>query len=67
MIQRIAALLALTPRLNALYQDISANCFTSGELGISPDAARERRDAKKKKTGSTSLTPAMRQKKPRQK
>lgn len=61
MIQRIAALLALSPQLNALYQDISANCFTSVELGISPDAARERRDAKKKKTGSTKITPAMKQ------
>jgi hypothetical protein len=61
MIQRIAALLALTPHLNALYQEILANCFTSAELNISPDAARERRDARKKKTGSTTLTPAMKQ------
>ncbi len=51
IIQRVAALLALAPQLNALYQEASANCFTSVELGISPDAARERRDAKKKKTG----------------
>ncbi len=61
VIQRIAALLALRPQLNALYQEVSANCFTSAELGISPEAARERRDAKKK-TGSTTLTPAMKQK-----
>ena len=51
IIQRVAALLALTPQLDALYQEASANCFTSLELGISPDAARERRDAKKKKAG----------------
>jgi hypothetical protein len=30
-------------------------------LGISPEAARERRDAKKKKTGSATLTAAMKQ------
>jgi hypothetical protein len=51
IIQRVAALLALTPHLDALYQEASANCFTSAELGISPDAARERRDAKRKKAG----------------
>jgi hypothetical protein len=60
MIQRIAALLALGSQLNAVYQEASANCFTSVELGISPEAARERRDAKKKKVGSsTNVTPAM--------
>jgi hypothetical protein len=31
--------------------------------GISPEAARERRDAKKKKVGSTKVTPAMKQNK----
>ncbi len=61
IIQRVAALLALSPTINALYQEASINCFTSAELGISPDAARERRDAKKK-VGSTKLTPAMKQK-----
>src|SRR6266851_5122840 len=62
VIQRIAALLALGPQLSALYQEVSDNCFTSADLGISPEAARERRDAKKKKVGSTKLTPAMKQK-----
>ena len=62
VIQRIAALLALGPKLNSLYQEVSANCFTSAELGISLEAARERRDAKKKKVGSTKITPAMKQK-----
>ena len=52
IIQRLAALLAITPHLDGLYQEASANCFTSTELCISPDAARERRDAKKKKAGS---------------
>jgi type ISP restriction-modification system protein len=61
MIQRVAALLALGPRLNALYQEISANCFTSVELGMSPEVVGERRDAKKNKTGPTSITPAMKQ------
>ncbi len=66
IIQRISALLAFGPQLNALYQEVSADCFTSAELGISPDAARERRDARKKKTASTNLTPAMKQtKKPK--
>jgi Type ISP C-terminal specificity domain len=60
VVQRIAALLALSPQLNALYQEASANCFTSDELGISAEAARERRDAKKKKVGGSSkVTPAM--------
>jgi hypothetical protein len=63
IIQRVAALLALGPRLNSLYQQTSANCFTTVELGISPEAARERRDAKKKKVGSTKVTPAMKSKK----
>ena len=62
IIQRVAALLALSPTINELYQEASINCFTSAELGISPDAARERRDAKRKKVGSTKLTPAMKQK-----
>jgi hypothetical protein len=65
MAQRIAALLALGPDLDALYQQASANCFTVAELGISPDAARERREARKKKVGSTKLTPAMKQRKPK--
>lgn len=34
MIQRIAALLALGPRLNELYQEAVANSFTAGELGL---------------------------------
>lgn len=62
IIRRAAALLALTPHLNTLYQEASAECFTSAELGISPDAARERRDAKKKKAGSRKLAPAMKTK-----
>jgi hypothetical protein len=61
-IQRISALLALSPRLDSLYQEVSADCFTTAELGISPEAARERRDAKKKKVGNAKLTPAMKPK-----
>jgi hypothetical protein len=61
IVQRIAALLALGPRLDSLYHEVSANYFTSAELGISGEAARERRDAKKKKSSSTKLTPAMKQ------
>lgn len=34
MIQRIAALLALTPTLNALYQEAAANCLLATELGL---------------------------------
>jgi len=64
MVQRIAALLALGPQLDVLQQ-ASTNCFTVAELGISPDAARERREARKKKVGSTKLTPAMKQRKPK--
>jgi hypothetical protein len=52
-------LLALTPKLDSLYQEVSAECFTTAELGISPEAARERRDAKKKKVGNAKVTPAM--------
>ena len=37
-------------------------CFATVELGISPEAARERRDAKKKKVGDAKLTPAMKPK-----
>jgi hypothetical protein len=62
IIQRIAALLALGRRLDSLYQEVSAECFTTVELGISPEAARERRDAKKKKVGNAKLTPAMKPK-----
>ena len=35
MIQRIAALLALGPQLDALYHEAAANSFTVGELKIS--------------------------------
>ncbi len=34
MIQRIAALLALGPQLDGLYQEAAANAFTADELGI---------------------------------
>jgi hypothetical protein len=34
MIQRIAALLALGPTLNELYQDVVANSFTAAEVGL---------------------------------
>jgi hypothetical protein len=34
IIQRIAALLALAPALDALYQEAAANAFTAEELGI---------------------------------
>lgn len=34
MIQRIAALLALGPTLNELYQDVVANSFTATEVGL---------------------------------
>lgn len=34
MIQRLAALLALGPRLDALYQEVVADAFTAEELGI---------------------------------
>jgi Type ISP C-terminal specificity domain len=34
IIQRIAALLALGPSLDALYQEAAANAFTAQELGI---------------------------------
>ncbi len=59
IVQRIAALLALSPKLDSLYQECSADCFTTAELGISLEAARERRDAKKKKVGNAKVTPAM--------
>jgi hypothetical protein len=62
IIQRIAALLALSPQLDSLYQETSANYFTTVELGISAESARERRDARKKKVGSTKVTPAMKPK-----
>jgi hypothetical protein len=62
MIQRVAVLLALGPALDALYQEASVNYFTSVELGISPDAARLRREAKKmKKSASREKTPAIAQ------
>ncbi len=59
---RLAALLALSPQLDSLYQETSANYFTTVELGISAESARERRDARKKKVGSTKVTPAMKPK-----
>jgi hypothetical protein len=34
IIQRIAALLALGPSLDALYQEVAANAFTAEDLGI---------------------------------
>jgi len=62
----VAALLALGPKLDTLYHEASANCFTSTDLGISPDAARLRREAKKmKKSGSRAKTPATAQNRPK--
>lgn len=64
IVQRIAALLALGPTLDALYQQASSDCFTSAELGISPDVIRQRRESKKgRKPGVTGKTPAMHLKK----
>ncbi len=59
IVQRIAALPALSAKLDSLYQEIITDCFTTAELGISPEASRERRDAKKKKVGNAKVTPAM--------
>jgi hypothetical protein len=59
IVQRIAALLALSAKLDSLYQQVVTDCFTTAGLGISPEASRERRDAKKKKVGNAKVTPAM--------
>jgi hypothetical protein len=37
IVQRAAALLALSPRLNALYQEAAANAFTADDLAINAD------------------------------
>ena len=61
MVRRIAAILMLGPALDANYRAAAANAQSYEALGLSRDAARERKDAKVKKRGaSRKLTPAMR-------
>jgi hypothetical protein len=60
MVRRIAAILMMGPALDANYRACAANAQTYEQLGLSRDAARERKEAKNKKTGpSRKLTPAM--------
>ena len=51
MVRRIAAVLALGPALDANYRACAANALTYEQLGLSRDAARERREAKIIKRG----------------
>ncbi|MGY3455035.1 type ISP restriction/modification enzyme [Bradyrhizobium sp. LM2.9] len=62
IVRRITAILALGPSLDASYQACSADPVTYEELGLSRDAARERRDAKTLKRGpSKKHSPATKQ------
>jgi hypothetical protein len=60
MVRRIAAVLMLGPALDANYRASAADARTYEALGLSRDAARERKDAKRLKRGvSRRLTPAI--------
>jgi hypothetical protein len=60
MVRRIASILLLGPALDANYRASAADAHTYEMLGLSRDAARERKDAKTRKRGiSNKLTPAM--------
>jgi hypothetical protein len=51
MVRRIAAILMMGPELDANYRACAADALTYEQLGLSRDAARERREAKTKKVG----------------
>ena len=51
VVRRVAAILAMGPSLDANYQACAADPLTYAELGLSRDAARERKDAKMLKRG----------------
>lgn len=60
MVRRIAAILMMGPALDANYRAAAADARTYEQLGLSRDAARERKGAKEEKHGpSNRLTPAM--------
>ncbi|MDW9451719.1 N-6 DNA methylase [Sinorhizobium meliloti] len=60
MVRRIAAILMMGPALDANYHTCAADAQTYESLGLSRDAARERKSAKKLKRGaSNKVTPAM--------
>jgi hypothetical protein len=60
MVRRIAAILMMGPALDANYRVAAAEALTYEQLGLSRDAARERKGAKQTKRGpSNRLTPAM--------
>lgn len=60
MVRRIAAILMMGPALDANYRAVAADAQTYEQLGLSRDAARERKGAKELKRGvSNRLTPAM--------
>jgi hypothetical protein len=60
MVRRIASILLLGPALDANYRASAADAQTYEVLGLSRDAARERKEAKTRKRGiSNKLTPAM--------
>ena len=61
MVRRIAAILMMGPALDANYRACAANAQSYEQLGLSRDAAGERKRAKQTKRGaSKKLTPAMR-------
>ncbi len=51
MVRRIAAILIMGPQLDASYRACAADALTYEQLGLSREAARERREAKTKKVG----------------
>lgn len=60
MVRRIAAILMMGPALDANYRAAAADAQTYEQLGLSRDAARERKGAKELKRGASNrLTPAM--------
>ncbi|MFK8253127.1 type ISP restriction/modification enzyme [Ancylobacter terrae] len=59
MVRRIAAILMMGPALDANYHACATETLTYEQLGLSRDAARERKGAKEVKRGlSNRLTPA---------
>ena len=62
MVRRIAAILMMAPVLDANFRACAADAQTYEELGLSRDAARERKDAKTLKRGASKKhTPATKQ------
>lgn len=60
IVRRIASILLLGPALDANYRASAADAQSYESLGLSRDAARERKEAKTRKRGiSNRLTPAM--------